>query len=339
MTRSVGYNQCSVLVDTNYQTTARYPQVNLSLVKNEPLDPTDYLNGSTPIQQSTYQYVHQQQISPGALILPPTPPSPSDAQFDLAAQSAGHRCNPQLNQISQTNQISRVLSQPTSQTNSSASSQMNKISNQMNGQTNGQVNSRVNDAMNVRPTSQINSQINSQPANQIKNSQHLAPIKPQLMPVQQTIGKYRKKQLHGAKPYNLSSGEQLTRSQLKSGNSISRRNERERRRVRNVNNGFQELRKRIPQGEKKMSKVETLRTAVQYIKDLQDMLNGPNPQKAELPASSTEFLFSILQQNASLNALVHSESSNSQITASQSQGSQQDSSLVDYFDLTELLSQ
>lgn len=366
MTRSVGYSQCSVLVDTSYPMDARYQQVNLSLVKNEPLDSIDYLQqmNNQSVQQ-TYQYVQQaqQQISPSALILPPTPPSPSDAQLDQPpiSQPTGHHCNPQINQINQTNQINQVINQQirrqtspikgqTNNPQSSAQSNQrnnqitNRITTQITNQMNSQVSSRVNDQINHRP----NSQMNSQPTNSIKGSQPYLSIvqsKPQL--IQQTVhqpasavGKYRKKQLHAlAKPYHLpsSSGDQLTRSQLKSGNSISRRNERERRRVRNVNNGFQELRKRIPQGEKKMSKVETLRSAVRYIRDLQELLNKPN----QISGSSTEFLFSILQQNASsLNALVNSESSNastSPITASQSQGSQQDSSLVDYFDLSELL--
>ena len=318
MTRSIGYSQCSVLMDINYPNDAHYQQVNLSLVKNEPLDSIEYLpiNGSNPAQ--TYQYVQHQQ--PAALILPP---SPSDAQ------PTGHHCNSQINQANQlsqsnqqANQISQVLNQPT---NSPISSQINKIS--------SQVKCQVSNQINARPVSQTN----SQPTNQIKSNQpYLGPIKSQLILTQPVAGKYRKKPMHSlAKPYQMAGSEQLARNQIKSGNSISRRNERERRRVRNVNNGFQELRKRIPQGEKKLSKVETLRKAVEYIKNLQEMLNGAD----QISESSTELLFSILQQNASsLNALVHSESSNSQITVGQSQGSQQDSSMMDYFDLTELLS-
>lgn len=54
----------------------------------------------------------------------------------------------------------------------------------------------------------------------------------------------------------------------------ARRNERERNRVKQVNMGFSTLRQRVPDGakNKKMSKVETLRSAVEYIKKLQKML-------------------------------------------------------------------
>ena len=57
--------------------------------------------------------------------------------------------------------------------------------------------------------------------------------------------------------------------------SVVRRNERERNRVRLVNMGFTTLREHIPSGRdnRKMSKVETLRAAVEYIKQLQDLLS------------------------------------------------------------------
>ncbi|KAF2895032.1 hypothetical protein ILUMI_11142 [Ignelater luminosus] len=71
--------------------------------------------------------------------------------------------------------------------------------------------------------------------------------------------------------------------------SVARRNARERNRVKQVNNGFAALRQHIPTnvlaafgtpetsgngrgGSKKLSKVETLRVAVEYIKSLQRML-------------------------------------------------------------------
>ncbi|KAI1301369.1 Achaete-scute -like protein 1 [Halotydeus destructor] len=55
----------------------------------------------------------------------------------------------------------------------------------------------------------------------------------------------------------------------------TRRNERERNRVKLVNMGFATLRNHVPSGakNKKMSKVDTLRSAVEYIKELQTMLN------------------------------------------------------------------
>ena len=49
--------------------------------------------------------------------------------------------------------------------------------------------------------------------------------------------------------------------------SVARRNERERKRVRQVNAGFQQLKKHVPHrgDKKKMSKVDTLRAATEYI--------------------------------------------------------------------------
>lgn len=70
--------------------------------------------------------------------------------------------------------------------------------------------------------------------------------------------------------------------------SVARRNARERNRVKQVNNGFATLRSHIPQSvaqtlspqpsssrgaSKKLSKVETLRLAVEYIRSLQQMLD------------------------------------------------------------------
>eukprot|EP00095_Tigriopus_kingsejongensis_P000125 snap_masked-scaffold450_size166944-processed-gene-0.3 protein:Tk00125 transcript:snap_masked-scaffold450_size166944-processed-gene-0.3-mRNA-1 annotation:"transcriptional regulator" len=55
---------------------------------------------------------------------------------------------------------------------------------------------------------------------------------------------------------------------------VARRNARERNRVKQVNCGFEMLRHHIPSAakQKKMSKVDTLRHAVEYIQNLQDML-------------------------------------------------------------------
>ncbi|CAG0880394.1 unnamed protein product [Cyprideis torosa] len=59
--------------------------------------------------------------------------------------------------------------------------------------------------------------------------------------------------------------------------TVSRRNARERNRVKQVNMGFASLRQHLPplgtKGNKKISKVETLRAAVEYIRDLQDILS------------------------------------------------------------------
>lgn len=55
---------------------------------------------------------------------------------------------------------------------------------------------------------------------------------------------------------------------------IRKRNERERERVRCVNEGYAKLREHIPfeNKEKRISKVETLRAAIRYIKHLQNLL-------------------------------------------------------------------
>ncbi|XP_015914969.1 pancreas transcription factor 1 subunit alpha isoform X3 [Parasteatoda tepidariorum] len=59
---------------------------------------------------------------------------------------------------------------------------------------------------------------------------------------------------------------------------IRRRNERERQRVRNVNDGFERLKSHIPLNakdkDKRLSKVEILRMAIRYINNLQDMLKN-----------------------------------------------------------------
>ncbi|XP_036431460.1 achaete-scute homolog 1a [Colossoma macropomum] len=57
--------------------------------------------------------------------------------------------------------------------------------------------------------------------------------------------------------------------------AVARRNERERNRVKLVNSGFATLREHVPHGaaNKKMSKVETLRSAVEYIRALQQLLD------------------------------------------------------------------
>uniref|UniRef100_A0A8C5QI59 BHLH domain-containing protein n=1 Tax=Leptobrachium leishanense TaxID=445787 RepID=A0A8C5QI59_9ANUR len=56
---------------------------------------------------------------------------------------------------------------------------------------------------------------------------------------------------------------------------IRKRNERERQRVRCVNEGYARLRQHLPQdmAEKRLSKVETLRAAIGYIKRLQGLLD------------------------------------------------------------------
>ncbi|XP_014616129.1 PREDICTED: achaete-scute homolog 1-like [Polistes canadensis] len=92
--------------------------------------------------------------------------------------------------------------------------------------------------------------------------------------------------------------------------SVARRNARERNRVKQVNNGFATLRQHIPQniaqalggstagthggsraGSKKLSKVETLRMAVEYIRGLQRLLeesdNGSDVSSSVITPSQT----------------------------------------------------
>ncbi|XP_052394084.1 achaete-scute homolog 5 [Carassius gibelio] len=57
---------------------------------------------------------------------------------------------------------------------------------------------------------------------------------------------------------------------------IQKRNERERQRVRCVNQGYAKLREHLPNGtaDKRLSKVETLRAAIRYIRYLQDLVEN-----------------------------------------------------------------
>ena len=71
-------------------------------------------------------------------------------------------------------------------------------------------------------------------------------------------------------------------------NSVQRRNERERRRVHLVNEGFASLRERLPNGtaSQKLSKVETLRCAVNYILQLQSLLSAVREKETDSCPSS-----------------------------------------------------
>eukprot|EP00794_Sanderia_malayensis_P001300 gene1300-1438_t len=62
---------------------------------------------------------------------------------------------------------------------------------------------------------------------------------------------------------------------------IRKRNERERMRVRTVNEGYAHLREHLPleTSEKRMSKVETLRAAIKYIKYLEETLQESSPSE------------------------------------------------------------
>lgn len=73
--------------------------------------------------------------------------------------------------------------------------------------------------------------------------------------------------------------------------AVARRNARERRRVRMVNLGFTTLRDHVPSGakNKKLSKVETLRSAIEYIKQLQDLL-GETETSLDCMQSDDKFM-------------------------------------------------
>ncbi|KAF8781831.1 Achaete-scute like protein [Argiope bruennichi] len=65
---------------------------------------------------------------------------------------------------------------------------------------------------------------------------------------------------------------------------MCRRNERERQRVRSVNDGFSRLRNHLPRNvqiKRRQSKVETLRHAINYIKQLQTLLDNKSTEDAE----------------------------------------------------------
>ncbi|XP_055934362.1 helix-loop-helix protein 6-like isoform X2 [Argiope bruennichi] len=65
---------------------------------------------------------------------------------------------------------------------------------------------------------------------------------------------------------------------------MCRRNERERQRVRSVNDGFSRLRNHLPRNvqiKRRQSKVETLRHAINYIKQLQTLLDNKSTEDAK----------------------------------------------------------
>ncbi|XP_037369576.1 achaete-scute homolog 4 [Talpa occidentalis] len=68
---------------------------------------------------------------------------------------------------------------------------------------------------------------------------------------------------------------------------LRKRNERERQRVRCVNEGYARLRDHLPRelADKRLSKVETLRAAIGYIRHLQELLERHAPEQ-EGPAGS-----------------------------------------------------
>ncbi|KAH8362156.1 hypothetical protein KR084_006594 [Drosophila pseudotakahashii] len=91
--------------------------------------------------------------------------------------------------------------------------------------------------------------------------------------------------------------ESSSSSQVTTGPSVIRRNARERNRVKQVNNGFSQLRQHIPVAviadlsngrrgigpgaNKKLSKVSTLKMAVEYIRRLQKVIDETDQQKQQ----------------------------------------------------------
>ena len=71
--------------------------------------------------------------------------------------------------------------------------------------------------------------------------------------------------------------------------SVARRNERERNRVRLVNQSFSRLRDHVPEAirQKKSSKVDTLKSAVDYIRCLQQMLDDSDAVNAAFGNTAT----------------------------------------------------
>ncbi|XP_001508374.1 achaete-scute homolog 3 [Ornithorhynchus anatinus] len=65
---------------------------------------------------------------------------------------------------------------------------------------------------------------------------------------------------------------------------IRKRNERERQRVKCVNEGYAQLRRHLPEEylEKRLSKVETLRAAIKYIDHLRSVLSGDGAAAKDL---------------------------------------------------------
>ncbi|XP_055913556.1 achaete-scute complex protein T3-like [Eupeodes corollae] len=130
----------------------------------------------------------------------------------------------------------------------------------------------------------------------------------------------KKKYTYNNMPY----GEQMP--------SVARRNARERNRVKQVNNGFATLRQHIPTtivsalssggrgASKKLSKVDTLRMAVEYIRGLQDLLDDGDSQGSSYgspsPSSSSLSSSSYYQAEGNSEEFILQNSYNSEASAS-----------------------
>lgn len=113
--------------------------------------------------------------------------------------------------------------------------------------------------------------------------------------------------------------------------SVQRRNARERNRVKQVNNSFARLRQHIPQSiiadltkgggrgpHKKISKVDTLRIAVEYIRRLQDLVDDLNggPSNTSMMSASAMAQLNLCLDETSSNSSTASSSSGSSTSAS-----------------------
>lgn len=113
--------------------------------------------------------------------------------------------------------------------------------------------------------------------------------------------------------------------------SVQRRNARERNRVKQVNNSFARLRQHIPQSiiadltkgggrgpHKKISKVDTLRIAVEYIRRLQDLVDDLNggPSNTSMMSASAMAQLNLCLDETSSNSSSASSSSGSSTSAS-----------------------
>ena len=85
---------------------------------------------------------------------------------------------------------------------------------------------------------------------------------------------------------------------------VFRRNQRERNRVKQVNCGFEMLRAHIPSAakQKKMSKVDTLKHAVDYIQNLQVLLNEKSHHNST--TSNTDFMLQQPPHTGKMNFLI-----------------------------------
>ncbi|KAM7087057.1 achaete-scute homolog 3 [Molossus nigricans] len=73
---------------------------------------------------------------------------------------------------------------------------------------------------------------------------------------------------------------------------IRKRNERERQRVKCVNEGYAQLRHHLPEEylEKRLSKVETLRAAIKYITYLQSLLHPDKAETKNIPGKGSTII-------------------------------------------------